>query len=329
MNRKHVLAIGLVAALALVGCGRSNDDFRDGLPRPETVRLDVPGDEGAARQGLSSTSLSLEGETSEMYRLTRATTVNINGGTLFVLNLVKAITEHKPTSINGDTATWGPHTDALSPNTWRLVVKRIAEGQYQYSLEGRAKTESDSDFRAVLYGTHKVALDANGNAMEGFGSGEFTLDWDVAQTLPEHDANVGVAVITYSRVSPSAEATIDVVFTQVWNEEKTARNNGKYHYQQAPGEGGEFEFQCIGNVHKELDKPAAENLTIKSRWMHTGAGRSDVKVSGGDVSGETTLNECWDTNFKSTFFHFSDAPIFDYGIEISACVFASAEYSSF
>jgi hypothetical protein len=61
--------------------------------------------------------------------------------------------------------------------------------------------------------------------------------------------------------------------------------------------------------------------------METGAGRTDIQVTGGDVgTAVDTASECWDSNFSSVYSAASYAPNdpnVDWGSE-SSCAFASA-----
>jgi hypothetical protein len=72
-----------------------------------------------------------------------------------------------------------------------------------------------------------------------------------------------------------------------------------------------------------------EHLTIKSRWTAAGAGRSDVKATGGDLVADATANECWDTNFLSQYLFANWAPMHGHGTEAQDCAaFPTADYSS-
>src|SRR4051794_22305204 len=195
----------LSAALLFVACGgQRGEEFKAGLPGADDVKLNVPAKAGQAleAENLGTSRQALQGQTSDFYRLPRGVTVGVNGGTAFVLDLVKRITEYPATSVSGNTAVWGPHTEALSPNTWKLSVTKVSDSEYSYKLEGKAKQDPDTAFVAVLTGTHPPALDAAGNKLDHYGNGTFTLDWDKASTLPEHDGNVGTAAITYGRLQP-------------------------------------------------------------------------------------------------------------------------------
>lgn len=322
---KRVLSFAV--ALLVAACSRG-PDYEDGFPTPENVRLEIP--ENSA-QGLSGVSRQeLQGAHSRFYDLTRGVTVTVNLGVGLVLGLVKAIVSHRPTSISGNTATWGPHTEALSPNTWKFTVTEVSPGTYEYKLEGKPKTAPDSSYVTVLSGDHTPSVDANGNPMEHFGAGQFLLDWDAAQTLPEHGADVGKASVTYSRLEPGADVTIAVNFTQVRNAETGGLMDAAYTYLRSPGEGGEFQFSTDKNVAEAT--AALEHLTIKSRWNSSGAGRSDVKATGGDLHSEATASECWDTHFDSQYMVASWAPTdpaHNYGVEATDCAFVPAEYASF
>ncbi|QAT84019.1 hypothetical protein EJ065_2440 [Corallococcus coralloides] len=331
MLRKSLLC----ASLLFVGCNdaQSNDadTFREGLPSKELTQVKAPKANG---QGLTAAGPSAQygqGQKSEYYQATVNATVAVNGGTLWVLNLVEQISKYPPTTLEENKAVWGPSTDALSPTTWRLTVTKSGEASFSWVLEGKAKGEEDSAFRAVLSGAQQVAVDADGERVKGYGSGELFIDWDAAHTLPDADDNVGTVEIRYSRPSASAEATVDADFHQVRDEKDASKRvDGTYHYKASATAGGEFEFATQEDIdHGDPLRAKLEKLSIKSRWTAAGAGRSDIKVTGGDLVGEATLNECWDTNFLSTYFRVSLDPRVGYGEAEAACGgFTAAVYSS-
>jgi hypothetical protein len=325
MFRKSLLC----ASLLFVGCGQvQENEFRDGLPSRDMMEVKAPGGSGQRLETESTSAFAL-GATSEFYKLTRGATAFVNGGTAAVLNLIEKITQHTPTSIEGDTAVWGPHTDALSPTTWKLTVTQDGEHKYSYKLEGKAKTAEDAAFKVILSGTHEISTDAQGNRQRNFGSGVLKIDWDAAQTLPEHDDNVGTAEIRYSRESEQAEASVAADFRNVKDDDRPeTRVNADYRYKATPGAGGEFDFALDKDLDRDASRPAIEHLTIKSRWGQNGAGRSDVRVTKGDMgAGEGTASECWDANFASQYFILS-FPAYSYG-NVSACgSFSTAVYSS-
>ena len=320
---KRLLAL-CVAVMTVVGCGKGNTseaDFRAALPTANNVQLNVPAD-GSQALKAGTTAQAIQGQTAAMYELTRGVTVTVNLGTLFALGLIKAIVNQPATTIDSNTATWGPWTDSLSPTTWKLDVVKSGDDIYSYTLEGKAKAAPDSAYVVVLSGTHSPTLDANGKPIPDFGNGTFLVDWNKAQQLPEHDNNVGSAAFTYSRKSATDKASIDVQFSQVRD---NAGNlvDATYHWDQTPGQGGSFSFSTEANVD---GNPSLENLAIESRWQNDGAGRSDVMASGGDLTGSATISECWDSAFLSTYLNVSFDASQDYGTEATDCVFTSASF---
>ncbi len=311
---------GAVLGVVLCSCGLDGrtDEFKDGFPRPSTVAITVPGSSSTQPlTGQSTRRDGLEGETAMFYAFTRGVTGVVNGGAGAVLSLVERITDSPPTTVTAESAVWGPHTDPLSPNTWRFTVTRRAPNDFAYLLEGRGKTQTDADFRTILSGTHVSAGHLLGN-------GSFALDWQAALTLPEHDANVGVASFTYSRPTTQGAVQIDAAFNQVRDNDSGQLVDATYHYAQAPGQGGALEFQLNKNL---IPGAAVELLSVRSRWQESGAGRADVRLTGGDLqSASATVSECWDPVFASRFFSATFDGSVHWGAE-ARCAFTSAEYA--
>lgn len=325
----------LLAALAplvvLPGCGLKDDadGFRGGVPRHETVEVRTPGGvqtSNLTAEGVTGRQGALLGQRADYYAVTRTVTAMINGGTVGVLTLVRLIVNYPATSVTGDTAVWGPHTNPLESNTWRLTVTRLEANKFQYEFDARAKTADDSAFITILAGTHTRG------ATEGFGSGTFSLDWDAARTLPDHGDEVGKATFTYARESFASSGTVDVNFTGIKEDKTGELFDAVYKYSDTPGAGGNFQYAATQDYLPEPGNTgtAKEKLTIRSRWQQTGAGRSDVRLSGGDLTATGTVgtaNECWDSNFASVYMLQSWAPAAGWGAE-TACVFTPAEYST-
>ncbi|ATB49136.1 hypothetical protein [Corallococcus macrosporus] len=326
MLRKSLLC----AALLVTGCGddatSDEDAFRGGLPSREMVEMRSP----SRNDGQGLTAFYGEGQQAEYYRATVAAAATVNLGTAGVLNLIEEIVKHVPTSINGDVAVWGPHTGALDAVTWKLTVTRTGEHSYTWVLEGKGKDEPDTTFVAFLSGAHTASVNADGERVRGHGSGEFLIDWEKANTLPGVTGDdVGTAEIRYARVAGAAEASVEADLHQVRDEERPdTRVDAVYRFRQAVGAGGELDFVIRKDIDTDPRRAALENLAIKSRWEATGAGRADIKLSGGDLFGEATLSECWGSDFLSAYFILSVNPVLGYG-ELSACGnFDTAVYST-
>jgi len=339
MKTTAMARLALCGALAAaIGCGKADDgEFQGSTPTKETVALVLPSSAANSASAAHDSSLTVKGgallgEVAKDYVLTATVVGAVNGATGAILNLVRDITNYPPTTVSGDTAVWGPGTDPLSANTYRLTVTRTAPHQFTYALDGKGKNDPDTAFVTVLSGTHTRALDAAGQVMEGFGSGDFTLDFDAAATLPQHDDNVGQVAVEYARTSPTATVTINVTFTGVADRcPDSCSTRGQifdavYAYSATPGNGGDLQYADAKDYVATTS--AKETMEIHSRWLQTGAGRTDMQMSGGDVVGAVqTSSECWDANFLSVYSDTTYAPSMDWGAEAS-CAFSSAAYAS-
>src|SRR5678815_2307956 len=308
MKRSSVV-FSVTAMLALGGCRLMDDDFGGSTPTAENVALAVPAStQGALTAGDGTTRSALLGQQADSYTLTRAVTGIVNGATGVVLLLVKTIVSYPPTTVHGDTAVWGPHSEPLDKNAWRLTVTRVEKHVFTWALDGKPKAADDSAFVTILSGTHTRAVNDRGRPIENYGSGSFVVDWDVAQTLPDHGNAVGVATFTYSRTAPAAVTTIDVDFQGIKDDPPaTELYNAMYRYAATPGAGGELKYAAKRDYFPDPhpSNSALEDFTIHSRWMETGTGRTDYELTGGDVAtagvAPVTVSECWDTGFVSTY----------------------------
>lgn len=313
------------------------DEYRGGVPLRETVALHVPGapDSGGALTAEGGfRSSALLHEQADTYKLTRVVTAVVNGGTWAVLSLVRTVVAFPATTVDKDaqTAVWGPYTDALSPNTWRVTVKRLEAHKFHWLFEGRAKTEGDDKLRTIISGTHTAVVDAQGEHVEGFGSGDFTIDWNKAAELPEHDDNVGVSAFTYSRLTPAAVVHIDVDFTGIQDDKTLEIFDAKYRYTSTPGAGGTLRYAEDKDNSPEPGNTgtAKEHFTVSSRWTEDGVGRCDLQDAGGDLGATIAhANECWDSNFKSVYRHLDytlPTSAENWGAETECAAFPTAEY---
>ncbi|MBK7860618.1 MAG: hypothetical protein IPJ65_18865 [Archangiaceae bacterium] len=315
----------IAAVIALTGCGLGGaDEYRNAVPKSDTVQMKVPGSTGQALETASS-GQALEGDKAAFYQVTRGVSLFVNGAGYQVLTLVKTITEYPPTTLDEEkgVAVWGPYTEALSPNTWRMTVTKKADKDFTYVLEAKAKTAGDDAFLTILSGEHVSTGKVTGH-------GNFTLDMDKAQQLPEHDADAfGKAEYVYTHDALDDTAEVEATFTQVKDHDSGRFVNATYKYASNEQTGGKLEFQFQGDIDAAKNT-ALENMTLNSRWDRSGAGRSDVKVAGGDLaSGQTaTATECWDSSFASRYLNASFDPSLNYGSESACGNLSTAEYST-
>jgi hypothetical protein len=335
MKTKKLASLIFCGALAgASACQKADadgaDEYRNALPGQQAVTVEVPVSKGRA-QTVEQGSQALLGETSEFYKLTRGVSEIVNGGVVWVLTLVREVVRHPPTSLGDNVAVWGPWSGGLEPNAWKVTVTRVDAATYSYKFEGKPKAAPDSAFVTVLSGTHKPTIGPDGHPVEGFGNGTFVLDFDASKMIPDPakpSDDVGKASITYSRPALGMPVSITATFDSVRDDDSEDYPGQlidvNYSYSSNPGGSGTLEF-LFAPVIAERGR-----FAVKSRWLASGAGRSDVNARGGEdlPPGETvTANECWNDGFASVYLSASWAPAEGWG-DAASCAFADASYAT-
>lgn len=338
--KTHVrLGLGVLALLGAQGCLMPPEDdgrqFREAIPRAEAIQINGPESAAASNQTQGFEALSgaqadepwADGPWSYWYGFTRHVRSGVNKVTAAVLGSVWLIVHTQPTSVSSSEAIWGPYTDALEPVTYRLRVTRIAAKTYEYRLEGRPRTSADdADYVAVLFGT------GFGRGHESHGDGSFTIDIDAARSLDPFAVDAkdsGKVTITHD-LPPTITQNLFIGARTVKADVLPSSSEQAFSVASTTEEDGSGTLAVSAKADADDSGGAAlEDVSVKSRWATTGAGRSDITISGGDLPtelGTVKATECWSESFQSVYVGYSANVTWAEaeGSE-SACVFASAE----
>lgn len=287
----HLAAAGLIFAIA---CGSDDastnaDDYESIVPSEQALTVNAPANRNAALT-------AAVGETSSYYVTTWATSSTINTTIAAVLVLVDAIADQQPTTVVGDTLTWGPGSgSALDPNVYQMIAVG-GSGVYDYHFDYRAK--ADAEFTTLLSGHSDYSSRQND------GRGNVTIHVDAFSAADGTNCARGDIVAAYdTTVEPQ---TLTVTFDDFRDCDDDHAYSATYYYDRASDGGGNFEFATNGDIQEGARQPVVnEDLVIRSRWDGTGAGRSDARISGGDLELEgvsvVTASECWDSGFDLTY----------------------------
>jgi hypothetical protein len=289
----------LVSLTAASGCVKQDAapaGLAKGIPTSDQVAIKLP---------IAKTKSI--GQLADYYVTTRNVTRMFNGGTAWVLTLIHAIVQYPVTNVVGNVYTWGPWTDALNPAEYQLQVTALADGTFDYVLSGRNKTVAGSTFITVIDGH------SDPRPGENLGNGSFLLDMDASRIVNPIDSGDGTGQLTVH--FDLAARHLDLGLAQ-------ATTTADYAYDEAADGSGDMTFDFQGDVNN--NGSALENIQIRSRWLPTGAGRGDARVTGGDIAPNVaTASECWDTTFGRVFFTDSwGAP--EEGT-VGACAFANVD----
>ena len=304
----------LSCLVVLAGCLTPADEFRSALPRSEDVQIKVP-QEGAG--GAGAHVLALIGERAALYQVTRDISRGVNGGVWILLEVLEEIVEYQPTTITENQATWGPHTPALSPLTWRMVVDKMGDGDFEFSLDARPKDGDETTWVAILSGNSHVVA-------ENVSSGVLVAHCDDANALDPYEFHC-TGLVTANWDVTSSPRTLTVSF-RGWSDGDFYGTpiDADYSYLENDDLSGEFTFGATADFDDEGS--AAEDLLVTSRWDATGAGRGDAFASGGDIPDdlEITVTECWDSGFGRSYYTDSVGFAETEG-DAASCVFSDAK----
>jgi hypothetical protein len=302
--------MGLIAGLSLGGCtakattaeDNAADKFREAIPATADVATGVPGSAsgatgassdlqapGAAPQATADAAPSY----ATYYTFTRNVADGVDAVTGVILGAVWLVVHTPPASVTDQQAVWGPgNGDALSPVVWRLTVTEVAQDEFDYKLDGRPKAStSEADYLNVLSG-HGYGL-----AHPQHRNGTFTVDNDASHTLdPVRNHDTGKVTIDHRLHDWPA-----VLSVQIRPSDKPDWLDITVTHQQ--DQSGEVDVNGLTDIEAVKDGNL-EDVLIHSRWDHTGAGRADVTLSGGDL-GPTLIvkaSECWSSVFARTYY---------------------------
>ena len=299
----------LLAAALLAGCVTDQEEtpIVDALPTADSVQIRLP--QNNARS---------VGQLADYYAVTRAVTRDLNAGAAWVLLLVHAVVQFPATSVDGDVYTWGPWTgSALDPAEWKLVVTANGDDTYDWELAGRSKSTPEDGFLAVISG-HAVPGDEPHR-----GTGDFTIDFDAGERVNPIDntpdtGRLEVAYDLENRDGTAASLTMHAEGIDSFGDEES------FDYAYAENQDGSGDFQFDFEADVDEDGGAAEDGVIRSRWESDGAGRADVRLSAGDLELVVEASECWDEQFRRTYYTDS-ADFLPTEGDAAACAFADAD----
>lgn len=329
MTTKNTVAATLGIALASMtgGCVLQAPDateYREAIPQQGEAQLAFAGSQATGSSGTTgqstSTKLHVEGTGSggtnyaSFYEFTRTVSDGVDTGTLLILAEVALVTSFPPTTIDGSHAVWGPGGDALDPVEWKLTVTKTADHEFSYEVDGRPHGSTDnSAWRSILTGQ------GYGHAHALYRSGSFDLDGDALKALDPTRSNGGKIDVKYDARAWPKTVTADI----------TTNDGTGQSYDITVGHDSDGGGTVVVTAMADISSPADgtnESVDENSRWNSTGAGRADVKMSGGDLSQTVLASQCWSSQFAQTYYTDS-ANYQPTSGDASTCAFAQASFN--
>lgn len=323
------LASILAAAALLAACGQSQDPeekYRKALPGASSVQLGVPDSTSGVtgqlnRLTLDRPSRELGGQPlyqSEYAVMSYWTAVTVNVGVWWTLELVKVITSYPATDCNESACTWGPWLGDDGLNFWKFHAEKVGEA-YDWQLSLQPANDSAAPWVDLIAGHAVPGVDKD------HGSGTFTIDFDAQDGLQHADGWVkedfGTLEITYDNTSG---VSIQATLTGGHNDDPDKLDhimNAVYDFNDT-GAGGVLQFAVE-------DVTATENVSLRTRWNESGAGRADAHYNDPDAIGgaiDYFASQCWAGKAYFWAETYDTLPDPDQGTEAN-CVYPTASYS--
>jgi hypothetical protein len=199
-----------------------------------------------------------------------------------------------------------------------MVVDKVAEGQFEFSLDARPKAGDETSWVSILSGNSTVVSGTELSA------GVLVAHCDDASALDPGEFHC-TGLVTAEWDVTASPRTLTVAF-RGWSDGAFYGSpvDADYAYLENDDQSGEFSFGAT--VDLDDPGPAAEDIVVTSRWDASGAGRGDAFASGGDIPAdvEVTITECWDTSFGRS--HYTDSiGLAETEGDAAACVFSDAK----
>jgi hypothetical protein len=304
MNRRTALSL-VAASLLGTGCQVLSSDLVEVLP-DDRIQISLPIAWDAKDAGTRDWAV--------FYLMTAEVTEDVNGFVGSVLGTLTTITSYPPSSVDesGLTATWGPWGKGLDPVSTRLdVTHDTTEGDYLWTLLEWPRDGEESSATSVVDGQ----IDAG--ATHEASTGRFTVDFTAMNAMDPTVNATGIFDVDYD-IGPD-----EVSGTATFTDFSAGMQDASYAYDQSAAGDGVMDLAVNVDVNAN---GVMEILYIRSRWLASGAGRSDVYVTAGDF-GEAvhTASECWDTSFERSYFVASYSTVVEG--DLATCVFADADYT--
>lgn len=284
MTRNALFALVLVSSLALTACGNQDGDaseYRQAIPTSKDLTLSPPGAGGGS---------ALIGQPAVFGLLSAGVAIDVNVRVGWTATVLRLVTLLPPAKVTADSATWGPYTDKSNGIGWELEVTRLAPRDYTWKLFA---TPQSGQRVETASGTSKRSLTTFSDYQ-----GTFTVLLDTYHQLDASKyPSTGRIEGVYQQKADQRSLVID--FIDYIKAPGKAKNNWKYDYIDRIDGSGLFKYDARQDLQN--NGSAEELYKVTTEWTSGYVGRSDVSVTGGDVTSPVALIECWDAKMKRTY----------------------------
>jgi len=232
-------------------------------------------------------------EPATYYKMAKDTVEGLNQHVMGVLDQMRDLTRNPPTDCEPEGCTWGPWTDWDKGVSFRVEVNRAGDAAYTYRTQSKPFGAAEDAWISLIEGGFTEG------AEEGEGEGWFVYDLGALAQLEEKEL-AGSYRAEYAKAG--TDSWLAVRLDGIVGDDNPGDPLDSRYALTITEAGGRLDFLFPANIDDDPEKPAKEDVTARVRWLPTGAGTGNVRVTGGDVpAGQEYLGvECWDNTAAQT-----------------------------
>jgi hypothetical protein len=307
MRYGKVTLLTAALALALSACGRDDDEYVDATPDMEGLAMEIT---GAASEGISAGTQGLSGADGlgqseqgagavpEYLAAARSGVRDLNEMLRRALTPIVSLVSRGGRMAPDETRIYGPRDSDGA--TWRLTVRKVAQGRFAWKLEAKPVGGPDTAYQIIMAGgVQRGAIPHRGRGAVGINLNN--LKSVLGDTFPGQ----GKLLAAYAHVGDQHEskslAYVLHGFTPNVAERDPVDAAIVGHRLLPSGASG---VRLVTKVNIESSETAEkETVALRVRWVPGVGGAGALRAWGGDIAEGTWYRgfACWDATEQEGF----------------------------
>jgi hypothetical protein len=324
INFGPIAAIGAALTLLVSACGdysngilaedlkylnavpsRAALELRVADPTPRQIEI------GKENSELGSTTSALLGEKSNWLLFVSAFCKEVNAAIFGFINLVDIITQYPPAFRGAGEHIWGPWPSEDNPGAdvrFRMTHD-ASSGLFGFSFDLQKSGQSAAPDQAWVSCIYGAAIPSAKGVRRS--KGNLTIDLTSCDQINEYGEK-GTAVIGFDTTpddaNPEGKTDLQIRFTNFYNKKMIEKGEdpltADYIFKEQSDRSGEFDFTTFKDIDEgNAARTKLEKIELKVRWLNTGAGQVDGRISGGDLNPfSVTMIDCWNSEYKRVYY---------------------------
>lgn len=307
MRYGKVTVMAAALALALSACGRDDDEYVDATPDMEGLALEIT---GAASEGVTAGTQGLTGAEDlgqseqgvgtvpEYLAAARSGIRQLNETLRRALSPIVSLVSRGGRMAPGETRIYGPRDSDGA--TWKLTIRRVAEGRFAWKLEAKPIGGPDTAYQIIMAGGVQRGLLPH----RGRGAVGINLD-NLKSVLGDTFPGQGKLLAAYAHVGEQHESKSLAYVLRNFTPNLTEHDpvNAAFVGHRLV-ESGATAVRLVARVNIESSPTLAkETVALRVRWLPGVGGAGAIRAFGGDIPDGSWYRgfACWDATEQEGF----------------------------